>query len=78
MKNPMNMLQAFIGNGGNPQQFVLNIMCKNPMINNLVNLMKSGKSKDVEIFANNFCKDRGIDINTEFPKFMEMVKGKNR
>lgn len=58
----------------NPQQMVMQMIGKmgnsNPMINNLVELAKNGKNMDIEQFAKNICKSKGIDFDTEFNSFM--------
>lgn len=69
---PMQMLNM-IRSMKNPQQFLLNAFANNapsPMIGNLINEAKKGNTKEVEEFAKNFCKERGINFEEEFPKFM--------
>ena len=68
--NPMQMLQSFLGRGMSPQQ-IINQMSgnKNPMITNLMNMMKTGDSKGVENFARNIFKEKGRDFDKEFGEF---------
>lgn len=72
--NPIEVLRNFMGKGGNPQQLLQKAMGmngnNNPMIANLINLAKSGNKEQVEQFARNICKERNINFDEEFPKFM--------
>ena len=72
--NPIQVLQNFMGKGGNPQQLLQKAMGmngnNNPMIANLMNLAKSGNKEQVEQFARNVCKERGIDFDKEFNSFI--------
>lgn len=76
--NPMNLLKTFITNGNTPEQFIANALGSNnnPILNNLIKMAKEGNNKGVEDFANNFCKEKGIDFQKEFPAFMKLVNGK--
>ena len=73
--NPMQMLQSFLGRGMSPQQ-IINQMSgnKNPMITNLMNMMKTGDSKGVENFARNIFKEKGRDFDKEFGEFKKKFK----
>lgn len=62
-KNPQELIISMIGN-------------KNPMINNLMKLAKSGNKSEIENIARNMCKEKGIDFDKEFPNFMENFKNK--
>lgn len=72
--NPIEVLQNFASKGGNPQQLLQKAMGmngnSNPMIANLMSLAKSGNKEQVEQFARNVCKERNINFDEEFPKFM--------
>lgn len=74
MMNPMQVLQTFMGKGGNPQQLVMKALGmvgnSNPMISNLVNMANQGNSQGVEQFARNFMKEKGMDFDKEFNSFM--------
>ena len=74
--NPINILQNFITGGGKPENLIMNIMGsnKNPMFTNLFEMAKKGNSKEVEKFARNICKERGIDFDKEFANFMSNFK----
>ena len=73
--NPMQILQSFLGRGMSPQQ-IINQMPgnKNPMITNLMNMMKTGDSKGVEAFARNIFKEKGRDFDKEFSEFKKNFK----
>lgn len=77
MNNPLQLLQTFMTNKGNPQQLLLRAMSmmgnNNPMIENLVNMANSGDTKGVEQFARNILKEKGIDFDKEFPNFMNSI-----
>ena len=71
--NPIQMIQAFITNGGNPQQLLMKAISMsntNPLINNLVSMAKQGDTNSVEQFARNYFKERGKDFDKEFSSFM--------
>lgn len=74
--NPMQMLQAMFKSKGNPQQMVMQLVKgnSNPMLSNLISLMEKGNDANIEDFARNICKERGINYDEEFPKFMENFK----
>lgn len=77
MMNPIQVLKTFLGNGGNPQDLILRTISKNnnnPMINNLVNLAQKGNKEEVEKIARNICKEKNIDFDQEFNKFMSNFK----
>lgn len=72
--NPIQMLKSVMGKM-NPQQIVLNTMANNnPMLNNLIDMAQKGNTKGVEEFARNFCRERNIEFDTEFSKFMNNFK----
>lgn len=72
--NPMEILKGFANKGGNPQQLLQRAISmnknNNPMIANLAKLAQSGNKEEVEQFARNCCKERGIDFDKEFNSFM--------
>lgn len=72
MMNPMQMLNQ-IRNIKNPQQFIMSAFANqtpSPMIGNLIGLAQQGKNKEVEEIARNFCKERNMNFDEEFAKFM--------
>ena len=60
-KTPKEALQQMIGR-------------RNPLLNNLMQMANSGKNKEIENFARNICKEKGIDFDKEFPNFMNSLK----
>lgn len=71
--NPMQLLQGI----KNPQQFVMNMMgenIQNPIIKQLMGMAKEGKTKEVENFARNLCKEKGMDFDKDFSSFMSNFK----
>ena len=77
--NPLQILQSFMGKGGNPKDLVMKAIGmagnNNPVIRNLVNMAKQGDSQSVEQFVRNVCKERSIDFDKEFSAFMKNIKG---
>ena len=77
--NPMQMLQALIKGGKKPQQMaeqmIQSMGGNNPMLGNLMQLAKDGNTKNIEQFARNICKSKGIDFDTQFADFMKQLKG---
>lgn len=71
--NPMQFLRAI----KNPQQFVINMLGQNqtPMGVQLMNLAKTGDKTQIENFARNVCKERGMDFDKQFAEFMKQING---
>lgn len=72
--NPIQMIQQFMMNGGNPKQLVTKAMGMQntpiPMIGNLISMAQSGNKQGVEQFARNYMKEKGMDFDKEFNSFM--------
>ena len=71
--NPLNFIMA-IKNGQNPEQIMLSFLEQNgtslnPMMMNLINLAKAGKTDELEKIARNIAKEKGIDYDKEFKTF---------
>lgn len=77
--NPMQMLQMLMKKGNNPQQMAEQMMQSmggnNPMLSNLIQMAKDGNTQNIEQFARNICKSKGIDFDTQFEDFMKQLKG---
>lgn len=60
----------------NPMQFLNQIIAQNtnPIIKGLIEKAQKGDTKSVEEFARNMCKEKGIDFDKEFTKFMGNFK----
>lgn len=75
--NPLEIMKNFISQGGNPEKLVMQAISNNnsnPMINNLIQMAKSGNSQGVEQFARNYFQERGKDFDKEFSDFMKNIK----
>lgn len=73
--NPMTILKGLLGKG-NPANTAKNLLKNNsnPIFSNLLNMMEKGDSKGIEQFARNVCKEKNIDFDSEFQKFMGNFK----
>ena len=74
--NPLDLIN-FVKNSSNPQQFMLNILEEragnNPMMQNLLQLAKQGKTKDIQQIARNTFKEQGRDFDKEFADFKKTL-----
>lgn len=72
----MNPMEFFKGIK-NPQQFVMNMLGQNqnPMATQLMQMVKNGNTNQIEQFARNICKERGMDFDKQFAEFMKQIKG---
>ena len=61
----------------NPKQFVMNMLGQNqtPMSVQLMNLAKTGDKTQIENFARNVCKERGMDFDKSFAELMKQING---
>lgn len=71
--NPMQFLKGI----KNPQQFVMNMLGQNqtPIGMQLINLAKTRNKTQIENFARNICKERGMDFDKQFAEFMKQING---
>lgn len=76
--NPINIIKGFVQKGLNPEQMISNMISQNsnPMMQNLMKMAQSGNSQEVENFARNICKEKGIDFDKEFSNFMKTINNK--
>ena len=76
--NPIELISQ-IRQGQNPQQLMLNILeseaATNPIMGNLLTLAKDNRTADIEAFARNLAKERGIDFDKEFSRFKKQYFG---
>ena len=76
--NPMELIQQ-IRQGKNPQQLLMGILesgaNSNPIMANLLTMAKEGRASDIEAFARNIAKEKGIDFDKEFSKFKKQYFG---
>ena len=72
----MNLME-FMKGIKNPKQFVMNMLkqSQNPMAIQLMQMAKNGNTNQIEQFARNICKERNINFDDEFSKFMKQIKG---
>lgn len=76
--NPMELIMQ-IRQGKNPQQLMMGILesqaSANPIYANLLTLAKEGRTADIEAFARNVAKEKGIDFDKEFSRFKKQYFG---
>ena len=73
--NP-NQLVYMIRQGQDPQQLMLSILKQNsntPLGANLYKLAQNGNTAEIEKIARNMCRERGVDFDTEFNAFRNMI-----
>ncbi|HIS12696.1 MAG TPA: hypothetical protein IAB40_06290 [Candidatus Onthocola stercoravium] len=76
MNNPIEMIKGLMGKGESPQQMITNMISQNsnPMMQNLMKMAQNGNTQEVENFARNICKEKGIDFDKEFSNFMKQIR----
>ena len=76
--NPMQLISQ-IRRGQNPQQLMMQILeanaASNPIYANLLSMAKEGRTADIEAFARNVAKEKGIDFDQEFSRFKKQYFG---
>lgn len=76
--NPMQLIMQ-IRQGQNPQQLLMNILetgaQSNPVYANLLSMAREGRTSEIEAFARNVAKEKGIDFDKEFAKFKKQYFG---
>ena len=63
---------GMIRKGYNPQQMMMSVlesMRGTPMGDNLINLARTGNTKEIEKIARNLASQRGVDFDKEFNAF---------
>nr|DAQ23334.1 MAG TPA: hypothetical protein [Bacteriophage sp.] len=76
MINPMQLIQMM--RGGNPQQFIQQIMgnnqiMSNPMAKNAIGMAQQGNTKGIEQLARNLCKEKGLNADDVFNQFKRNI-----
>lgn len=71
----MQIVQMF--RGGNPQQFIQQIMgnsqiMDNPMAKNVIDMAQNGNMQGIEQMARNLCKEKGLDAD----QVMQQIKSR--
>ena len=76
MNNPIEMIKGLMSKGESPQQMITNMISQNsnPIIQNLMKIAQNGNTQEVENFARNICKEKGIDFDKEFSNFMKQIR----
>ena len=71
--NPMEFMKGI----KNPKQFVMNMLKQNqnPMAMQLMQMVNNGNTNQIEQFARNVCKERGMDFDKSFTEFMKQING---
>ena len=76
--NPMQLISQ-IRQGKNPQQLLMGVLesqaAANPIYANLLSMAQQGRTQDIEKFARNVAKEKGIDFDKEFSKFKKQYFG---
>ena len=76
--NPMELIMQ-IKRGKNPQELMLGILetgaAQNPIYANLLQMAKDGRTSEIEAFARNIAKEKGIDFDKEFSRFKKQYFG---
>lgn len=76
--NPMELI-AQIRQGKNPEQLLIGILeqgaAQNPIYANLLSMAKDGRTADIEAFARNVAREKGIDFDKEFSRFKKQYFG---
>ena len=74
--NPRQFI-GMIRQGYNPQQLMLNFLETNmkgtPMGDNLLNLVRTGQTDQIEKIARNVMAQRGVDFDKEFMNFKKSL-----
>ena len=74
--NPMQIIAA-IRNGANPEQLMLGIlegqMGSTPMGKNLLQMVKEGRTSDIERVARKAAAAQGLDFDKEFNAFKQRL-----
>jgi hypothetical protein len=72
--NNLELIKNFMTKGMTPKGIVMQMMGKNPIFRNLINMAEKGDNKGVEEFAKNILKERGFDLNKELANFKNNFK----
>lgn len=72
--NKFEILKSMMTKGMTPKGLVMNMAGNNPIIKNLIEMADKGDKQGVEAFARNMLKERNINYDEEFKKFMDAMK----
>lgn len=80
IRNQQDMMKLISGfKNQDPSVIVANMVNEaadqgNPIMQNLANLIKEGKTNEIENVVRNIAKERGVDYDKEFKAFRETFK----
>ena len=72
--NPVNIIKQYMMKGFTPKGILQQMNISNPILSNVIGMAQNGDTKGVENFARNICKQRGLDFDTEFSKFKNILQ----
>ena len=72
--NPVNIIKQYMMKGFTPKGILQQMNISNPILSNVIGMAQNGDTKGVENFARNICKQRGLDFDTEFSKFKNILR----
>ena len=80
IRNPQDMVKLISSfKNQDPSALVSNMINEaasqgNPIMQNLANLIKEGKTEEIEKVVRNIAKERGVDYDKEFKAFRNTFK----
>ena len=80
IRNPQDMFKLISSfKNQDPSALVSNMINEaasqgNPIMQNLANLIKEGKTEEIEKVVRNIAKERGVDYDKEFKAFRHTLK----
>jgi len=72
--NNLELIKNFMTKGMTPKGIAMQMMGNNPIFTNLINMAEKGDNKGVEDFAKNILKEKNLNYDEEFKKFMDAIK----
>jgi len=72
--NPIEIIKGYMTKGLTPKGIVKSMVGNNPIFNNLIDMAEKGDSQGVETFARNMLKEKNLNFDEEFKKFMDAIK----
>ena len=80
IKNPQDMFKIISSfKNQDPSAIITNMVNEaaeqgNPIMQNLANLIKEGKTDEIESVVRNIAKERGVDYDKEFKAFRQTFR----
>lgn len=74
--NPIQIIKTLLGKKQSPEQIAMQLIGQNnnPMLNNLINMAKNGKTQEIESIARNMFKEQGRDFDAELKDIQNLVR----